>query len=140
MYKKAQYSRLEPPKKVLIVDDEKLSRDIISKTLYRYLGCEVYMASNGDDAFSFLRSNDFDLMIADLVMPGVPGLELIRRVRLTNPDLFVIVVTGNANDSDIMEIKKMGINQIVYKPFKITSFLETVADALIEKERQNNFA
>lgn len=140
MYKKAQYSRLEPPKKVLIVDDEKLSRDIISKTLSRYLGCEVYMASNGDDAFSFLRSNDFDLMIADLVMPGVPGLELIRRVRLTNPDLFVIVVTGNANDSDIMEIKKMGINQIVYKPFKITSFLETVADALIEKERQNNFA
>jgi len=140
MYKKAQYSRLEPPKKVLIVDDEKLSRDIISKTLSRYLGCEVYMASNGDDAFSFLRSNDFDLMIADLIMPGVTGLELIRRVRFTNPDLFVIVVTGNANDNDIVEIKKMGINQIVYKPFKITSFLEIVADALIEKERQNSFA
>ncbi len=140
MYKKAQYSRLEPPKKVLIVDDEKLSRDVISKTLHRYLGCEVYTASNGDDAFSFLRSNDFDLMIADLVMPGIPGLELIRRVRFTNPDLFVIVVTGNANDNDIVEIKKMGISQIVYKPFKITSFLEMVADALIEKERQNSFA
>ena len=140
MYKKAQYLKLESPKKVLVVDDEKLSRDIISKTLYRYLGCEVYLASNSNDALSYLLSNDFNLMIVDLVMPGVSGVELIERTRLVNPDLLIMVVTGNAGDSDIAAIREMGINQIVYKPFKISSFLEMVADILLEKEHQNNFA
>jgi len=79
-------------------------------------------------------------MIADLVMPGISGVELIERTRLVNPDLLIMVVTGNAGDSDIAAIREMGINQIVYKPFKISSFLEMVADILLEKEHQNNFA
>lgn len=140
MYKKLRSTKLYSLKKVLVVDDERLSREVLSKILSRYLGCEVYMASNSKEALSYLQSKEFDLLMIDLAMPGITGLELIKIVRSSKPDTSILVVTGNANDNDISTIKSMGVNQIVYKPFKISSLLEMVAEVLIEKENVSNYA
>ena len=140
MYKKIQSTRLIPPKTVLVVDDEKLSRDVLSKILSRYLGCEVFAASGGNEALSYLKAKDFDLIIADLVMPGISGLKLIEAIRLEEPETPILVVTGNAADDEISLIKDIGIKRIIYKPFKISSLLEMVAGILIEKEKVNSYA
>ena len=140
MYKKIQSTKLKSVNKVLIVDDEELSRNLLSKILTRYLGCEVFMAPNGVEALSFLQSKKFDLIRVDLAMPGIPGVKLIELIGYSDPEVSIMVVTGNAKDSDIAAVKKLGINRIVYKPFKISSLLEKVADILIEKEQVNSLA
>lgn len=132
-------SRFKQHKKVLVVDDERLTRDVASKVLNRYLGCDVYTASNGGDALDLLDSHTFDLLIADLAMPGISGVELIKTVRLIKPDTCIMVITGNANDNDIKDVNDAGINQIIYKPFKISDLLERVKDILTEKEQVINF-
>jgi CheY-like chemotaxis protein len=134
VYKKIQSTMLKSPKKVLIVDAEQLSRDILSKILSRYLGCEVFKASSSSEALSFLQSKKFDLLIVDLVMPGIFAVKLIEKIRLLKSEISIIIVTGNANDNDIGRLKSMGVKRIVYKPIKISSLLEMVADILIEKE------
>jgi CheY-like chemotaxis protein len=122
------------------VDDEQLSREVISKVLNRYLGCDVYMVSNGNDALGFFYSDDFDLFMIDLKLPGISGIELIKNIKLNKPGSALIVVTGNADDKSIDEIKRLGVSQIVYKPFKIAALLETVAETLFENKRLSNFA
>ncbi|MCD6162456.1 MAG: response regulator [candidate division Zixibacteria bacterium] len=133
MYKKAHQPKLGLFNKALVVDDEKLSRDIISKALTRYLGCDIYTASNGVEALSYLRSGEYDILLLDFVMPGISGFNLIQEIRLLKNDVSMLIVTGNASDQDIKTLKEMGINRIVYKPFKISTLLEMVADALFEK-------
>ena len=140
MNKKIKISRFKQRKKVLVVDDERLARDVTSMVLNRYLGCDVYTASNGDEALDLLDSHTFDLLIADLAMPGISGVELIKTVREIKPDTWIMVVTGNADESDIRELNDAGIEQVIYKPFKISDLLEKVKDILTEKEQVTNFA
>jgi len=140
MNEKIKVSRFKQLKKVLVVDDERLTRDVASKVLNRYLGCDVYTASNGGDALDLLDSHTFDLLIADLAMPGISGVELIKTVRVIKPNTCIMVVTGNANESDIKDVNDAGINQVIYKPFKISDLVEKVKNILEKKEQVTNFA
>jgi len=139
MYKKIQQFHLKSPSKVLVVDDELLSRNVVSKILYRYLGCEVYTAANGQEALSFLRSNDFDLLMVDLAMPGLSGIDLVKRILDLKPHIPLMVVTGNATDEQLVMIRSLGIQHVVFKPFKIATLLEMVAEILLSKEQINNY-
>ena len=140
MNEKIRVSRFKQRKKVLVVDDERLTRDVASMVLNRYLGCDVYTASNSGDALDLLDSHAFDLLIADLAMPGISGVELIRTVRVIKPDTCIMVVTGNANENDIKDVNDAGIEHVIYKPFKISDLLEKVKNILTEKEQVTNFA
>ena len=138
MYKKVQRFHLESPRKVLVVDDELLSRNVVSKILYRYLGCEVYTAASGQEALSFLQSNDFDLLLVDMAMPGLCGADLVKRILDLKPHISLMVVTGNSTDEQLMMIRGLGIQHIVFKPFKIATLLEMGAEVLLSKEQINN--
>jgi len=140
MYKMAQQFKLEPPKKVLVVDDELIIRNIVSKVLNRYLGCEVYTASSSREAISLLKSIGFDLLMVDLAMPGISGVELIRIIRQSKLQTQTVVITGNGTDEELDEAKRLGINQIIYKPFKIATFLEVIAGILMEREQVTGYA
>ncbi|OQX92737.1 MAG: hypothetical protein B6D58_01500 [candidate division Zixibacteria bacterium 4484_95] len=140
MYKMVQQCKLESPNKVLVVDDELLVRNIIAKVLNRYLGCEVYTASSGREAISFIKSVGFDIFLIDLAMSDISGIELIKIIHKLKLQTPIVVITGNGSDKDIVEANRLGINQIVYKPFKIVTFLEVMADILLEKEGVIDYA
>lgn len=140
MYKKVLQSKIESLKKVLVVDDEQLSRDILSKALSRYLGCDIYAASNGTDALSYLKYGNYDILLLDLGMPGMSGIDLIRKINLLKIDVSILIVTGNAGKQDIKMLKELGINRIIYKPYKISVILEMIADSILEKEQINSFS
>jgi DNA-binding NtrC family response regulator len=140
MYKKLQAARIKPLKKVLVVDNDELLRNMLSKVLVRYLGCEVYLAAGSKEALSFLQSKEFDLLMIDLGLPDMSATRLIESVKFSSPGTAVTVIIGTADDNEIASIKRLGINQIVYKPFKIYSLLETVAKSLIEKEQTGSHA
>lgn len=134
MYKMVKKCKLEAPNKVLVVDDELIVRNIVAKVLNRYLGCEVYTASSGREAISFIQSGGFELFLIDLAMPDISGIELIKIIHKLKLQIPIVVITGNGSDKDIAEAKRLGVNQIIYKPFKIVTFLEIIADVLLEKE------
>jgi serine/threonine protein kinase len=103
--------------KLLIVDDLADNRDMLSRR-FRKQGFQVCEAENGQDALALINSGGLDLVVLDINMPGMSGLEVLRQIRLqqTNSDLPVIMATAKAQSEDVVEALDMGANDYVTKP------------------------
>jgi excisionase family DNA binding protein len=118
-------------RRVLIVDDEESIRELLSKTLAieRY---EVDTAVDAAGALDRMRNAAYDLLIADLKMPGMDGLTLIRKAKTLNADLRIIIITGYSSESSAIEAVNLGVNGYLTKPFPIPDVLAAAAKALSE--------
>ena len=117
--------------RVLVVDDEASIRDLLAKTL-ALAEYDVDTASNGANALDRLRERqgNYDLMIADLRMPGMDGLSMIREVKLLNPTLPIIIITGFSTESSAIEAVNLGVAGYLTKPFRVPQVLAAAAKAL----------
>lgn len=117
--------------RVLVVDDEASIRDLLSKTL-ALAEYDVDTASDGVTALDRLRERRgaYDLMIADLRMPGMDGLQLIREVKQINANLPVIIITGFSTESTAIEAVNLGVAGYLTKPFRVPQVLAAAAKAL----------
>ena len=140
MYKRIQKSLPDSPRKVLIFDEDPLSGEIISKIITHYLGCEVNMASNEAGALSFLKSQDFDLVIIAITLTGMAGVKIVKNIQNIKPSLPLLIVCGNSTDHDLEVLKSMGISKIVYKPLRISPLLEMVASAFMKNDQVHSYA
>ncbi|MEJ2183414.1 MAG: sigma-54 dependent transcriptional regulator [Nitrospirota bacterium] len=104
--------------KVLVAEDEDITRKHIMNTL-RAEGYEAQGASNGLDAFKMVQSDGFDILIADVKMPRMDGMELLSRVKEISPDTAVIVVTGYGSISSAVDAMKKGAFDYLPKPFEL---------------------
>lgn len=115
--------------KILVVDDEPYIRQLLA----RYLDGEGYQcekASSGEEALKMLESDRFHLMIADIIMPGISGIDLLTIVKPLYPDLAVIMVTAvDDRDTGVLAID-LGAYGYVIKPFERNEILINVANAL----------
>ncbi len=102
---------------VLVVDDEELYRRALERILAR-VGHKVLMARDADDALSVLQSESVDLVLCDIKMPGINGLELVRRVHELQPDLPCIVITGYSSPETSIEALRAGAFWYLEKPFE----------------------
>ena len=120
-----------PPERprVLVVDDEPSIRDLLSRTL-DMAEYDVEVAPDGQSGVERLRLRDFDLLIADLRMPGMDGLTLIREARRFRTGLKVIIITGFSSESSAIEAVNLGVNGYLTKPFRVPQVLSAVARAL----------
>jgi len=118
------------PKTILIVDDSESIRTILKLTL-EFKGYTVIEAEDGKKAFEILKQTHCDLVIADIVMPHMSGVELLNKVRheLKKEDLPVIICTAEENVNEEEFIRK-GASKLLIKPFSPRSLLEIV-DSLI---------
>lgn len=101
--------------RVLVVDDE----DVVCKSYERVLknaGYEVEKAHDGRQALASVAARDFDVMLADLRMPGMDGLELVREVKATHPKMPVIVITGYPSQDTLQEAARLGVTDYLTKP------------------------
>lgn len=117
--------------RVLVVDDEASIRELLSKTL-ALAEYEVDTAPDGRAAVERLRLGHYDLLIADLKMPGLDGLSLIREARRLNADLPVIIITGFSTESSAIEAVNLGVAGYLTKPFRVPQVLAAAARALGE--------
>ncbi len=117
------------PKRVLVVDDEPSIRELLSKTL-ALAEYEVDTAVDAPSALDRLRAGVYDLLIADLNMPGDDGLTLVRRARQLIADLPVIIITGFSSEPSAVEAVNLGVSGYLRKPFPIQQVLSTAAKAL----------
>ncbi|MFI5377770.1 MAG: sigma-54-dependent transcriptional regulator [Tepidisphaerales bacterium] len=102
--------------RILIVDDQEMMRDSLASTLARE-GHEVVAASDGPAALTRLSGTRFDLMISDLKMPKMTGIELLQEAKKIRPDLPVVLMTAFATVSTAVEAMKLGAYDYIQKPF-----------------------
>ncbi len=115
--------------RVLVVDDEASIRDLLSKTL-ALAEYDVDTAPDGTAALDRLRAVNYDLLIADLKMPGMDGLTLIRQAKRMKADLPVIIITGFSTESSAIEAVNLGVAGYLTKPFRVPQVLAAASKAL----------
>jgi CheY-like chemotaxis protein len=117
-------------KPILIVDDEKNIRLTLSQVL-ETLGAEIDTAANGEEALTKLKGREFSLILLDIRMPGMDGMEILRRVREIRPDIRVIMITAYGTIESAVEAMKLGAVDFLQKPFdpeEIRELVYRVAD------------
>ena len=117
------------PERILIVDDEEAIREVVS-TLLTAQGYQCKTAANGEEAIRSMRDGGFDLVLSDLVMPGVDGLKLIEMVRGYDADIPVIMVTAMHDISTAIEAMRRGAYDYILKPFEKEQLFLSVRRAL----------
>jgi excisionase family DNA binding protein len=117
--------------RVLVVDDEASIRELLSKTL-ALAEYDVDTAPDGRAAIERLRLGSYDLLIADLKMPGLDGLSLIREAKRLKSDIPVIIITGFSTESSAIEAVNIGVAGYLTKPFRVPQVLAAAARALGE--------
>ncbi len=117
-----------PPPRILIVDDEEILREAIGM-IVESEGYQATCAQNGSEALEIVRRQPFDLVITDMKMPGLDGMEVLREVKLLAPNIKVIIITGFAAEDPSTAIRA-GADDFIYKVFNRTQLLAAI-DRLI---------
>lgn len=117
--------------RVLIVDDQRDIRELLRASLeYLNLDLNIVDVPSGEEGMLVISRHKFDLLITDVRLAGMSGLELVRKVQRRNPDLKVILITGITDDNVRREVAQFGAAAFFYKPVDIVEFQAAVLRAL----------
>jgi CheY-like chemotaxis protein len=114
---------------LIVVDDEETLRKFL-KDMFLREGFEVTVCESGKQALEKLDQNNFDLMLTDIKMPTMDGLELLRRVRVIHPEMPVVMMTGHGTVENAIHALNLGAFNFVRKPFAIDEILKVVHKGL----------
>jgi len=117
-----------PKARILVVDDEASIRELCSRILSR--AYTVAVAGDGPTALAMARAQVPDLVLTDIRMPGISGLEAARQIISEAPDVSVVVMTGFNDFDNLRETVKLGVNGFIMKPFTPDDLLKTVGEGL----------
>lgn len=118
--------------KILLVDDDKDFRYLFHDYLEGY---DIIEASSGDDALAILkRPNEIDLVVLDVVMPGISGTDVLKEIKKTNPDLSVIILTAYGSKDMAVEALRSHADDFIEKG-KDMNFAKDIIDAVLEKKK-----
>ncbi len=118
--------------RILVVDDEETICELCVRTLRRY-GYDVHYTTSSVQALEMIRQETYDLLLLDVRMPQVDGLELMRRVRQFAPDIAIVVMTGYASVEAAIEAVKQGASDFLPKPFQLDNLRLAVSGALAKR-------
>jgi len=113
---------------ILIVDDDEVIRDTLKELLSEHYVCKT--AGTADEAFARLAEKPYDLLLTDISMPGISGLELLGRVLGLYPKMPVIVVSGISDQEHVQGLIKLGAFDFLLKPFRLEVVEKSVRRAL----------
>lgn len=114
--------------RVLLVDDEEDFLSILAQRL-EARNLKVSKATCGEDAIEVVDKHDFDVIILDMAMPGIDGLETLKRIKQGHPDAEIIMLTGHGTIQAGIEAMKLGAEDFIEKPVEIHELLEKIKDA-----------
>lgn len=123
-------------KKILIVDDDTLIRHGLKRILEER-GCLVEDFSCGHVAIERLQENNFDLVVTDLKMPGMSGMEVLASIRILQPDIPIIIITGYSTVESAVVAMKLGAVDYLAKPFVPDEFCLRIKKALTQSQTQS---
>ena len=126
---------------ILLVDDEEQFLKVLSQRL-EGRGMKVDTSTSGEEALSRVKGKEFDAIILDLAMPGMGGMETLKRIRSENPDVQIIMLTGHGSVEKGVEAIKAGAVDFLEKPADLNKIIAKIAEAknkrilLVEKKRE----
>lgn len=118
---------------ILVVDDEKVTRQNLEH-VFKKDGYDVKTAASGTEALTFLKESAFDVIVTDLKMEKVDGLDVLSHAKAKNPNTEVIIITGYATVNTAIEAMKKGSYHFLAKPLKLNEIRETTQKALFKKK------
>ncbi|MDD3462586.1 MAG: response regulator [Sulfurospirillaceae bacterium] len=122
---------------ILLVEDDENLRESFAKVLLLYVG-HILTASNGEEALFIYERHPVDIVITDIKMPKINGLELIKKIRKDNHDIPIIVTSAYTDQDFLLESIKLSLVEYIVKPIKerdLIRLLETSANILLEKTK-----
>ena len=119
-------------KSILVVDDEKSVRDSL-KMILEYEHYDVVFAENGGKALANVEKNSFDVILLDIKMPGMDGMEVLHRLKDTHPEIPVIIISGHGTIENAVEATKLGAYDFLSKPLDRDKVLVTVRNAIEQR-------
>lgn len=114
--------------KILVVDDEALMRNFLMEAFKRK-GLEAVVAESGTKALNLLKEQSYDLVITDMKMPGISGLEVLKAIKENSPRTLVIVITAFGTIENAVEAMQSGAFHYLVKPFSLDSLMATIEKA-----------
>ncbi len=123
---------MEKEMKVLLVDDEEeFVKSLAERLKLRDLGSDTVY--DGEEALKYVENQEPDVMVLDLRMPGIDGMEVLRRVKKAYPNIEVIILTAHGTKKDEEEARKLGIFDYMEKPVNIEKLVKKMKDAFRKK-------
>lgn len=128
---------------ILLVDDEEQFLKVLSQRL-EGRGMKVETSESGEDAIKKVREKEFDAIILDLAMPGINGIETLKRIRSESPEMQIIILTGHGSVEKGVEAIKAGAVDFLEKPADLNKIMEKISEAkrkrviLVEKKHEEN--
>jgi len=121
-------SNIDLPPKILLVDDEKEFVQILSERLQKrdLVSSVVY---DGQQALDYVEKDQPDVMVLDLAMPGIGGIEVLRRLKQTHPGIEVIILTGHGSEREEQLAAELGAFAYLQKPVNIEALAEVMRNA-----------
>jgi DNA-binding NtrC family response regulator len=118
--------------RVLLVDDEEVFVEVLAERL-EARGLQVQTCTSGEQALEQVAARAYDAILLDLAMPGMGGIETLKRMRSANPDLQIILLTGRATVDASVEAMKLGAVDLLEKPAEIRQLVRKIDEASTRK-------
>ena len=105
-------------KKILVLDDEEMIRDLLKET-FQKKKYEVEIAVDGNEALKKIQANHFDLLVTDLRLPDISGMDILSRVKKKHPEMGIIMITAYGSIKNAVKAMKQGAFDYIAKPFNL---------------------
>jgi len=120
--------------RILIVDDDAVVRGILLEVLSERYECNT--ASNAEEAFAYLEIENYDAVLTDIAMPGLTGIDLLKRIQLKDLNTPVILISGKGNEQDSKSLIELGAFAYVMKPFSLDE-IESMVELALKRNGSN---
>jgi CheY-like chemotaxis protein len=121
--------------KVLVVDDEDFHRELMQKLLSK-MGYEVVVAESAEEAFSILKKEKFPVILTDLIMLEMDGVEFCQQLRETDTKTVVIALSGHTELYDSAKLKEAGFDNHLHKPINVETISRAIKEGIEEYEKR----
>jgi DNA-binding NtrC family response regulator len=118
--------------RVLLVDDEEKFLDVLSQRLGTR-GIDAETSTSGEEALVKIKNKNFDAIVLDVMMPGMGGMETLKRIKKENPEVQIIMLTGRGTVDKAVEAMKEGAIEFLEKPADINKLLDKIGEAKEKK-------
>ncbi|OGP70039.1 MAG: hypothetical protein A2169_09900, partial [Deltaproteobacteria bacterium RBG_13_47_9] len=121
--------------RILVVDDEREIRDILFRALTRLGGFHVETADSAEDALQKIEKSRFELVLTDLKMPEMDGLQLVTEIAKSKPEILTVLMTGHGTIDSALEAMKQGASDYIMKPINLDEIIIRLQRILNERQR-----
>jgi YesN/AraC family two-component response regulator len=118
--------------KLVVVEDEPLQGEIVQETLEFFLNRKVLLFDNADTAWQHIQNNPVDIVISDVDMPGMNGLQLLKEVRENFPDIVCVMMSGGVRN--MRPALELGAKHFLLKPFNVDDFIRIVEKYVVDEK------